>query len=61
MVVLKVFRPEKLMFAISKYVLDFMGQFYLEPPQTSMEVLYEASDCKTPIIFVLSTGADPTG
>jgi dynein heavy chain len=37
-----------------------MGQFFLEPPQVSMENLHGDSDVTTPIIFVLSQGADPT-
>ncbi len=48
------------MFGISNYVFKYMGQDYLEPPKTTMEILYQDSDPATPIIFVLSSGADPT-
>lgn len=34
MLIIKILRPEKLMFMISEYVLKNMGQFYLEPPPT---------------------------
>jgi dynein heavy chain len=57
---LKVFRSEKIMFAVSNYVNQYLGKYYLEPPKTTMEILYEDSDPATPIIFVLSAGADPT-
>lgn len=60
MLIIKILRPEKLMFSISDYVLHFLGKFYLESPQTTMGNLYDASDVCTPIIFVLSSGADPT-
>lgn len=48
------------MFGVVNYILQFLGQFYLEPPQVSMDTLYGDSDVATPIIFVLSQGADPT-
>lgn len=58
--VLKAFRPEKLLFAFQNYVMDEMGKFYVESPSASMEVVYADTDVKTPLIFVLSAGADPT-
>ena len=48
------------MFSLSKYVLENLGKFYLESPIITMEKIYVDSDYKTPIIFVLSAGADPT-
>ena len=60
MLILKIFRPEKILFAASKYVNHYLGQFFLESPHTSMDKIYADSDTKTPIIFVLSQGADPT-
>ena len=32
----------------------------MDIPPIHMNKIYEASDVKTPIIFVLSSGADPT-
>ena len=32
----------------------------MEPPETKIEVIYNASDVKTPMIFILSEGADPS-
>ena len=54
------YHPEKLMFAISNYIKQTLGSFYLESPEVGMTKLFNDSDCKTPIIFVLSQGADPT-
>jgi dynein heavy chain len=59
-VMLKVFRPEKLMFAFKAYVRVHMGPFYGESQPTTMEAIYRDTDCLTPLIFILSTGADPT-
>lgn len=58
--VLKIFRGEKILFALGNYVLSYLGLYYLEPPKTTMEILYNDSEVSTPIIFVLSPGADPT-
>eukprot|EP01138_Halocafeteria_seosinensis_P006356 gb/GECG01006497.1/.p1 GENE.gb/GECG01006497.1/~~gb/GECG01006497.1/.p1 ORF type:complete len:3153 (+),score=416.35 gb/GECG01006497.1/:1-9459(+) len=61
MLVLKAFREEKLLFAIKQYVADNLGQFFVESPAVSMEDIYTDTDPTTPIIFILSVGADPTG
>lgn len=45
---------------MSNYVLYYLGKYYLEPPKVTMEILYQDSTVSTPIIFVLSQGADPT-
>lgn len=58
--VLKAFRPEKILSAFQNYVMDIMGKFYVESPTASMDVVYADTDVKTPLIFVLSAGADPT-
>lgn len=60
LLLLKIFKPEKLMFAFQRYVLVSLGQLYAESPVATMEALFNSSDRRTPIIFVLSQGADPT-
>ena len=60
MLILKIFRPEKLMFGVSNYVQNNLEKFYLESPEVGMSAIHADSDRKTPIIFVLSQGADPT-
>jgi len=47
------------MFAFKEYVRNHMGQFYVEGQAITMELLYKDTDEKTPLIFILSTGADP--
>ena len=59
-IILKVFRPEKLMFAFKNYVRTHMGRFYVEGQNTTMEGIYKDTDKFTPLIFILSVGADPT-
>jgi len=60
MLIVKALREELGNKSISSFVLSNLGQTYVAPPSTSMEELYEQVDCKTPCIFVLSQGADPT-
>ena len=61
LLVLKVFRPEKVLFACAEFVSAQLGREFIEPQSTKLEDVYKDTDFKTPIIFVLSTGADPTG
>lgn len=60
MLILKIFKPEKLLFAFQRYVDSQLGKKYAESPISTMDALFGSSDNKTPIIFVLSQGADPT-
>ena len=60
LIVLKAFRPEKLSAAFQMFVLNNMGKFYTESPPVTMDVVYPDTDERTPMIFILSTGADPT-
>lgn len=45
--------------AFSGFVAEKLGAFYTESPPCTMEQLFNDSDKKTPVIFVLSQGADP--
>lgn len=59
-IMLKVFRPEKLMFAFKNYVRTHMGSYFTDSQPITMENIYADTDNLTPLIFILSTGADPT-
>ena len=60
MLLLKVFRPEKLPFIIRQYVKEKIGEVYIQSTTTTMQMMLDDSDNITPIIFVLSLGADPS-
>jgi len=60
LLVLKVFREEKLVFGIPAFVSLVLGASFIEAPPFDLETTYEASAPLTPVIFVLSSGADPT-
>ena len=60
LLLLKFFRPEKVAFGTSEYVGASIGDSYKEPPPFDLQSTYEDSACKVPIVFVLTSGADPT-
>jgi dynein heavy chain len=60
LLIIKALRPEKLMFAFGEYVRRVLGEFFMESPPVTMDTLYADSEARTPVIFVLSQGADLT-
>jgi dynein heavy chain len=60
LLLIKIFRQEKIMHSFSYYVSENMGKVYDEIASSSMEDVFNDSNCQTPIIFILSVGADPT-
>jgi dynein heavy chain len=60
LLLLKAMRPEKLLFGIQEHVKRAMGENFIIFPSATMQDLYDDSSKSTPIVFVLSTGADPT-
>lgn len=46
--------------SMTTYIINEMEKFYIEPPPTGMNILFENIDQQTPLIFILSQGADPT-
>ena len=61
MLILRAFREEKVLFAIKEFVKNNLGVHFIQPPPTTMADIHADSDPSTPIIFILSAGADPTG
>lgn len=57
---MKVFRPEMIAQSCSTYIIKEIGKYYAESPSVSMSTIYEDIEKTVPLIFVLSTGADPT-
>ena len=60
LVLLKALAPEKLMNAIGQYVSNELGSYYEQAPAATLESIFNSSDSKTPMIIILSQGADPT-
>lgn len=60
LMILRCIRSDKLVPAVQNFVSAIMGQEFIEPPPFNIAASYEDSNCCTPLIFVLTPGADPT-
>lgn len=56
MVIVRALRPDRVLFATSKYVSNNMGPQYVDPPPFDLKAVYESSNSTTPLVFVLSPG-----
>ncbi|XP_038666815.1 dynein heavy chain 3, axonemal-like [Scyliorhinus canicula] len=59
LLVLRCIRPDKMIPAIQQFVTEKMDAAYIEPPTFDLQHSYKASSHFTPLVFVLSAGADP--
>ena len=59
MLVLRAFRPDKVVPAITEYVGAEMGQPYVDPLPFDLDACFADSDAGTPLVFILSPGSDP--
>jgi len=57
---LRILRPDRLGAALSQFIIDNLGQEYMDQPPFDMFQCYEESTCNTPFFFVLFPGTDPT-
>ena len=59
MIVVKSLRPDKVTLAVQNFVVEHLGQPFVEPPVFNLQKSYKDSNITTPLIFVLSKGSDP--
>ena len=59
MLLLRCVRVDRVTVAITRYVIDRMSERYVQPPNLDYEKIYGMSNALTPVVFVLSPGADP--
>lgn len=59
LLVVRCFRPDRVYNAVKLFVLHQIGEKYVQPPVLDFHRIYSQSTNVTPIVFVLSPGADP--
>ncbi|KER25823.1 hypothetical protein T265_06797 [Opisthorchis viverrini] len=60
LIVLRCIRPDKVVPGVLNYVREKLGRKFIEPPPFDLARTYQDSSCTTPLLFILSPGADPT-
>jgi dynein heavy chain, axonemal len=60
MLLLRVFRPDRVVHSARKFVAKNLGPTFVEPPPMDLTQIYADSTPTSPVIFVLSTGVDPS-
>jgi dynein heavy chain len=58
--VLRALRADKVTEGIQNYVMNALEKKFIEPPPFDLGACYTDSTTMTPLIFILSTGSDPT-
>uniref|UniRef100_A0A8C8Z9L8 Dynein axonemal heavy chain 6 n=1 Tax=Prolemur simus TaxID=1328070 RepID=A0A8C8Z9L8_PROSS len=61
LILIKCCKEEKVVFAVTDFVIENLGKQFIETPPVDLATLYQDMSCNTPLIFILSTGSDPMG
>lgn len=59
LVLVRMFRPDKMVESVNDFVFQAMGQRYMEPPPFDLDSAYRDSSATIPLVFILSAGSDP--
>ncbi|EDQ90997.1 uncharacterized protein MONBRDRAFT_20211 [Monosiga brevicollis MX1] len=60
MCIVRALRPDRVAIVAIQYIVNNLGQRFVEPPPLDMNAVLADSNAMTPLIFVLSVGVDPT-
>ncbi|XP_044040597.1 dynein axonemal heavy chain 2-like isoform X2 [Siniperca chuatsi] len=61
MLIVRSLRQDRVSLCVTSFIVNNLGSRFVEPPVLDMKAVVEESTCRTPLIFVLSPGVDPTG
>uniref|UniRef100_A0A673UGS7 Dynein axonemal heavy chain 6 n=1 Tax=Suricata suricatta TaxID=37032 RepID=A0A673UGS7_SURSU len=61
LLLIKCCKEEKVVFALTDFVIENLGKRFIETPPVDLPTLYQDMSSNTPLIFILSTGSDPMG
>ncbi|KAJ8047551.1 Dynein heavy chain 3, axonemal [Holothuria leucospilota] len=59
LIILRIIRPDKIIPAVQNFIVQHLGQAYIEPPAFDIARTFEDCTHATPLIFILSPGVDP--
>ena len=57
--VMRCFRPDRVYNAVKLFVMELLGEKYVQPPVLDYARIYGQSSPQAPMVFILSPGADP--
>ena len=60
MLIVRSLRLDRVAFCATSFIVNNLSNRFVEPPVLDMSAVVEDSTCRSPLIFVLSTGVDPT-
>ncbi|XP_053056801.1 dynein axonemal heavy chain 6 isoform X1 [Acinonyx jubatus] len=61
LLLIKCCKEEKIVFALTDFVIESLGKRFIETPPVDLPTLYQDMSYNTPLVFILSTGSDPMG
>ncbi|XP_071815449.1 dynein axonemal heavy chain 3-like isoform X3 [Apostichopus japonicus] len=59
LIILRIIRPDKIIPAVQNFIVQRLGQAYIEPPTFDIARSYQDCTHAAPLIFILSPGVDP--
>jgi dynein heavy chain, axonemal len=57
LVLIKNFAEDKVLHAVNQFVANNLGRIFIESPATDLNTIYKDMSCRTPLVFILSTGS----
>ncbi|XP_066123630.1 dynein axonemal heavy chain 6 [Saccopteryx bilineata] len=61
LILIKCCKEEKVVFALTDFVIENLGKRFVEAPPMDLPTLYQDMSFNIPLVFILSTGSDPMG
>ena len=59
LIILRAIRPDKMNGALQDFISNSIGKSFIEPPPFDLAQTFEISIPTSPLVFILSSGADP--